>query len=71
MSPIKILLALALILSLSYALTVSSVTLQDGLPGNDIRGSIKGGTKLYIEGLGFSSTMAHNTILVGEFPCKL
>ena len=70
MSKIKILLTLALILSFSYALTVSSVTLKDGLPG-DLRGSIRGGTKLYIEGLGFSSVMSDNTILVGEFPCNL
>jgi hypothetical protein len=30
-----------------------------------------GGTKLYFEGLGFSTTMEENVIYIGDYPCML
>lgn len=71
MTKIKIFLFLGLLMSLSYALTVTSVTLQDAATTTSLQGSIMGGTKLYFQGLGFSTTMAENVIFVGEFPCTL
>jgi len=71
MTKIKILLLLTLLMSLTYTLTVTSVTLQNGAKTASLQGSIMGGTKLYIEGLGFSSTMDENVIMIGEFPCIL
>jgi len=67
MTKIKLLLILTLLLSLSYTLTVTSVTLQNAATTSSLQGSIMGGTKLYIEGLGFSSTMDENMIFVGDF----
>lgn len=57
MSRIKALLVIALLMSVSWSLTVTSVKLQNGATTTELQGSIMGGTKLYIEGLGFSSTM--------------
>lgn len=71
MNRIKLLLVLAFILSLSSALTVTSVTLQNAATQTTLQGSVLGGTKLYFEGLGFSTTMEENVIYVGEFPCML
>jgi hypothetical protein len=71
MTKIKILLFMTLLMSLSYTLTVTSVTLQNAATTVSLQGSIMGGTKLYIEGLGFSTTMMENIIMVGEFPCIL
>jgi hypothetical protein len=71
MTKIKLLLIFTLLLSLSYTLTVTSVTLQNAATTSSLQGSIMGGTKLYIEGLGFSSTMDENMIFVGDFPCIL
>ncbi len=48
---------MALLLSLSYTLSVTSVNLQNPAMTSSLQGSVMGGTKLYIEGLGFSSTM--------------
>lgn len=36
---------------------------------SSLSGSMKGGTALYIHGLGFDPTSSHNQIYVGEFPC--
>lgn len=71
MTKVKILLFLALFMSLTYALTVTTVTLQNAATTASLQGSIMGGTKLYFEGLGFSTTMMENVIFVGEFPCIL
>ncbi len=73
MSKLKTLLIMALLMSLTYTLIIESVSLQNSvipLPLN-IKGSVKGGTKLYFKGLGFSSTMEDNMVMIGEFPCML
>jgi len=70
MHKVKLLLIMALIVSLSYSLSISSIVLQSDF-SSELKGSIMGGTKLAIKGLGFSSTMMDNSILVGDFPCKL
>ena len=71
MNKIKKLLILALVISISYALTINSVSLLSQPASTSLYGSIMGGTKIYISGLGFSPVMADNTILVGDYPCKL
>jgi hypothetical protein len=71
MPKIKVLLLLALLGSLATSLSVSSVTLQNAATTTALQGSIMGGTKLYISGLGFSSVMTDNTVLVGQYPCTL
>lgn len=65
MTKIKLLLVMALILSLTYTLTITSVTLQNAATTTALQGSVMGGTKLYFEGLGFSSTMDDNLIFIG------
>jgi hypothetical protein len=67
----KELVLLALFLSLSYTLSVTAVTLQNAATTTSLQGSIMGGTKLYIEGLGFSPIMDENMIYVGDWPCIL
>jgi hypothetical protein len=57
MTKIKVFLLMALTLSLASTLSISSVTLQDAATSTSLQGSIMGGTKLYIQGLGFSMTM--------------
>ena len=57
MKKIKLLLCMALLLSLTYTLSVTSVTLQNAATTTSLQGSIMGGTKLYFQGLGFSTTM--------------
>lgn len=71
MMKIKILLLVTLLLSLGNTLTVTSVTLQNGAVTASLQGSIMGGTKLYIKGLGFSLTMNENFIFIGDYPCIL
>ena len=71
MTKIKVFLLMALLLSVTYTLSVTSVTLQDAATTTSLQGSIMGGTKLYIQGLGFSMTMNENIVYVGEFPCIL
>lgn len=34
-------------------------------------GSVRGGTIIYIRGLGFSASAADNTVFVGTYPCKI
>ncbi len=48
MSKIKILLSFIFLLTLSYALSITSVTLQNAATQSSLQGSIMGGTKLYI-----------------------
>lgn len=48
MTKIKILLLIALLLSLTTSLNVRSVTLQNAATTTSLQGSIMGGTKLYI-----------------------
>jgi hypothetical protein len=57
MTKIKVFLLMALLLSVACTLSISSVTLQDAAASTSLQGSIMGGTKLYIQGLGFSMTM--------------
>jgi hypothetical protein len=38
-------------------LSIATVTLQNAATTTALQGSVIGGTKLYFEGLGFSSTM--------------
>jgi hypothetical protein len=71
MNKIKYLLLLTLLLSLSSSLTVTQVTLQNAATTTSLQGSIMGGTKLYFEGLGFSTTMEENVIYIGDYPCML
>ncbi len=71
MLKIRLLLIAALLLTLSYSLTVTSVTLQNPATINRLEGSLLGGTKLYFQGLGFSTTMDENIVFVGEYPCVL
>ena len=65
MTKIKLLLIMALLLSLTYTLSVNAVTLQNAATTTSLQGSVIGGTKLYFEGLGFSSTMDENLIYIG------
>lgn len=65
MTKIKLLLVMALLMSFTYALMVTSVTLQNAATTTSLQGSVMGGTKLYFEGLGFSSTMDENLIYIG------
>ncbi len=58
-------------MSLSYALSVTTVTLQNAATTTSLQGSIMGGTKLYFQGLGFSTTMNENIIFIGDYPCIL
>lgn len=58
-------------MSLSLSLTVMSVTLQNAATTTSLQGSIMGGTKLYFQGLGFSTTMDENVIYIGDYPCIL
>ena len=71
MPKIKLLLCLVLLLSQALSLSITSVSLQNPALNSNLQGSIMGGTKLYIEGLGFSSTMKDNIITVGDFPCLM
>lgn len=71
MTKVKILLFMALLLSLTASLSVTSVTLQNVATSTALQGSIMGGTKLYIKGLGFSQVMDENAIYVGDYPCHL
>lgn len=57
MTKFKLILALALLLSLATGLSIATVTLQNAATTTALQGSVIGGTKLYFEGLGFSSTM--------------
>ncbi len=57
MTKFKLLLVMALLLSLASGLSISTVTLQNAATTTALQGSVIGGTKLYFEGLGFSSTM--------------
>ncbi len=58
MSKLQTLLLMSLLMSVCYSLSVTSVTLQNGATNTSLQGSIMGGTKLYIKGLDFSSTMS-------------
>jgi hypothetical protein len=58
MSKINSLLLLSLLISITYALSINSVSLLSQPTNTALTGSIMGGTNLYIEGLGFSSVMA-------------
>lgn len=57
MPKMKLLLLLAFIVAISFSLSISSVSLQNPTTSSGLYGSIMGGTKLYIEGLGFSPVM--------------
>jgi hypothetical protein len=57
MTKFKLILAMALLLSLATGLSIATVTLQNAATTTALQGSVIGGTKLYFEGLGFSSTM--------------
>ncbi len=74
MNKVKLLVLVALLVTQLYALSITSVTLQN-TPYNGVstklEGSVFGGTKLYIEGLGFSPTMNQNQIFVGGSECIL
>ncbi len=65
MAKMKLLLMIALFLSLTYTLTVFGVTLQNAATTTSLQGSVMGGTKLYFEGLGFSPNMEDNMIYIG------
>jgi hypothetical protein len=65
MTKIKLLLVMALLLSIAYSLSITTVTLQNAATTTALQGSVMGGTKLYFEGLGFSSTMDENLIFIG------
>jgi hypothetical protein len=36
-----------------------------------LSGSVRGGTKIYIKGLGFSTRASDNKIFLGNFPCPI
>ncbi len=68
---IRQLLILLVLFNLSFSLSVNDVTLLTNLDSTSLSGSIFGGTKLYISGLGFSPIMSDNKIMVGDYPCML
>lgn len=72
MPTLKAILLLSLVLGvLSGSLTITDVMLSDQSTTSNLVGSIMGGTKLYIKGLGFSKVMSENNIFVGNFLCNL
>lgn len=71
MHKVKALLLVALLISLATSLSIVSVALNNIGTTSSLQGSILGGTRLYIQGLGFSLMNSENTILVGDFPCVL
>lgn len=72
MPKVKALLLLALVIGVCFgSLTITEVVLEDPATTTNLYGSIMGGTKLYIKGLGFSPIMSQNTMFVGPYPCKM
>jgi hypothetical protein len=55
----------------SDSLTITDVMLEDQSTTSNLVGSIMGGTKLFIKGLGFSKIMDQNRIFVGPFLCNM
>lgn len=52
------------------ALQLFSVSNSPTSVGNPI-GSVRGGTTIYISGLGFSTNAADNQVFVGTYPCRI
>jgi hypothetical protein len=68
---INILLLLALIVAQVYTFSVTTIALQDQSTTASLFGSVLGGTKLYIEGVDFSTSMGDMSVTVGGLPCHI
>lgn len=67
MPSMKALLVLALSVSIALSLSITSIALENKDTTSNLVGSVMGGQKLYIEGLGFSLNMGDNTVWIGNY----
>lgn len=71
MKGLTILLLITFLIGFASSLQVTSVKMrnQREVYSSWLQGSIMGGTKLYFEGLGFSTNKEENIIYIGNNPC--
>ena len=70
---IRVLIGLILVMNVlaNQPLYIESVSTFKGSTSSSLTGSIKGGTTLYIKGLGFDRVPTNNQVTVGGFPCTI
>ena len=71
MKKINILLILVFLSVSVSPFSVTDVALQSEATTTALEGSVMGGTKLYIEGIGFSPLMGEMSVSVDIYPCHI
>lgn len=67
----KSLLFLCLLLTLSSAFQITSISTDPTGAVANTQGSTYGGTNIYIKGSGFTSHSSEYKVFVGDYPCNI